>query len=392
MLALRPLNKLGALLALSIWVSADAASFSQIDVPAPQIKAFSYVILDALTGDVIAEQNPHQPRPPASLVKMMTTYLIFAAVNDEVVNLDDLVTISPQARAANGSRMFIEVNSQVSVRDLLKGLIVQSGNDAAVALAEHLAGTEENFANLMNQQAKLLGMRNSRFLNATGLPAKGQASTAYDLTILARALAIEFPDLYAYHAIEEFEHNNISQPNRNRMLSQYTGADGLKTGYTREAGYCLAASAVRKDMRLVGVILDSKTSRSRVREMTALFNHGFTHFRSIELFTPGQQLDEVKVWGGAVEQVNVGYGAEQPLHLLLSRAQANELRAVLVNNGKPVEAPVAIGDEIALIKISTGDKELASLPAVALENVATGPWWRRLADFVRLHWLEPSTP
>ena len=386
------LSSLGALLALVSSGPASAASFADLDVPPPSIDAASYILLDGLTGTVIAAQAADRPYPPASLVKMMTSYLAFAAVRDGIIELDETVTISPRARNANGSRTFLEVNSEVSIRDLLKGLIVQSGNDAAVALAERLAGTEENFANLMNQQARLLGMTSSNFANSTGLPAQGQVSTANDLGLLARALAIEFPKLYELYALTEFEHNNILQKNRNRMLGSYAGADGLKTGYTREAGYCLAASAQRKNMRLIGVVLKSKSARSRVREMTALLNHGFTHYRSIELFTPGQLLDEVKVWGGEVEQVNVGYGAEQPLHLLLSRAQANDLQAVLINNGKPVEAPVAIGDEIARIRISSGETELASLPAVALENVAAGPWWRRLTDFVRLHWLEPATP
>ena len=363
------------------------AALTDIEAKPPEIAAKSYVLLEALTGTVIASKNPDEPQAPASLTKMMTAYLVFDAIEEGRIGLGDTTTISERARGATGSRMFVEINDAVSVNDLLLGLIVQSGNDSAIALAELLAGSEEGFVELMNQQARQLGMENTHFGTSTGLPAKGQQSTARDLAILARALSQDFPDLYGMHAIREFEHNGILQHNRNRLLEQYRGADGIKTGYTRAAGYCLSASAVRHGMRLVGVVLGSSSARKRTTEMTSLFNHGFKNYRAVELFVPGQSLDEVRVWGGDSKMVSVGYGQGEPLRLLLSKADANKLRAVLENAGRPVEAPVSKGDEIALIRLSAGEETLMTVPAVALDDVEPGPWWLRLTDFVRLHWL-----
>lgn len=356
----------------------------------PKVGAQAYVLLEVLTGEVIAAKNPDETLPPASLVKLMTAYLAFAAVKAGAVVLDETVRVSPAARAASGSRMFLEVNSEVSFRNLLLGLIVQSGNDAAVSIAERLSGSEEAFVKRMNQQARTLGMTNTTYATATGLPSTGQVSTARDLAVLARALVTEFPELYKFHAVREYEHNGILQRNRNRLLDEYRGTDGIKTGYTRRAGYCLAASARRHGMRLVGVLLKAASARSRNREMEKLLDFGYDNFRAVELFVPGQSLDAVKVWGGASDRVEVGYGAEEPLRLLLTRTQANDLRAVLKGTGTLVEAPVAVGDEIARIEVLAGEQVLASLPAVALAAVATGPWWQRLVDYVRLHWLAPA--
>lgn len=373
------------------WSPASAA-LADLEFDPPTIDAESYVLLEALTGEVIAQKNPDKELPPASLVKLMTAYLAFSAVDEGLVTLDELVIVSKNARDAIGSRMFLEVNTQVSFEALLYGLIVQSGNDAAIAIAERIAGSEEAFADLMNQQAAQLGMTNSYFASATGLPKPKQLATARDLAILSRHLAKDYPQLYQIHAVREFEHNGILQKNRNRLLDEYTGTDGLKTGYTRTAKYCLAASAVRHGMRLVGVVLGSRTARTRAREMEALFNFGFNNYRSVELFTPGQNLDQVRVWGGASEKVAVGYGQDEPLRLLLSRGQANSLKAVLKSSTQPIEAPVTRGDEIASIIVKADEEELVRIPAVALGDVSPGSWWVRVVDYVRLHWLAPSTP
>ena len=377
-----------ALIAIAV---PSSAALSDLNVKPPEIGAESYVLLDALTGEIIAEKNADSPRPPASLTKMMTAYLVFAAIDEGVLTLDDTVVVSEAARAASGSRMFLEVTSQVSINDLLLGLIVQSGNDAAIALAERIAGSEANFVDLMNQQAVRLGMTNTRFGTATGLPAKGQQSSAKDLALLARALTVDYPDLYALHEVREYEHNGILQRNRNRLLDEFVGTDGIKTGYTRAAGYCLAASAVRHGMRLVGVIMKSSSARRRTREMASLFNFGFTNYRSVELFTPGQSLDEVRVWGGATPRVAVGYGDSKPLRILLTRADANKLRAVLEKIGKPIEAPVSAGDKIALIKLIVDEEVITTVPAVALADVPAGPWWQRVSDYFRLHWLASAS-
>ena len=379
--------RLAAAAVVASFGGAAGAALADLKLEPPVVDAGSYVLMDALTGTLIAAKEPDKPAAPASLTKIMTAYLVFDALGEGLFALEDTTVISAQARATSGSRMFIEANSEVSVRDLLLGLIVQSGNDAAVALAELVAGSEEAFVALMNQQAALLGMGNTTFGTATGLPAKGQQSTARDLAILSRAMIADFPELYQMHAVAEYEHNGILQSNRNRLLRQYRGADGIKTGYTRAAGYCLAASAVRHGMRLVGVVLDSASSSRRTAEMVRLFNHGFTHFRAVELFRPGMKLDEVKVWGGAARRVAVGYGDAEPLRMLLPKTEANRLKAVLENSGRPVEAPVAVGDQIATIRLMADDKTLASIPAVALEDVPPGPWWQRVSDYVRLYWL-----
>ena len=385
----RALRRAAALLALALGAPAQGA-LSDLKIPPPEIGAEAYALMDGLTGEMIAEKNADLQLPPASLTKIMTAYLIFSAVDEQVLALEDMMTVSKRARAAQGSRMFLEEGSDVSVRDLLLGLVVQSGNDAAIALAEGLAGSEEAFVDLMNQQARLLGMDSTRFANSTGLNAKGHATTARDMAVLSRALARDYPELYRMHAEREYEYNGILQTNRNRLLERYRGADGIKTGYTRAAGYCLAASAVRHNMRLVGVVLKSRSASRRAAEMTALFNYGFTHFRSVELFEPGQPLDELKVWGGDELKVPVGYGGDDAFRILLTKADANSLKAVLQGPERPLEAPVGTGDEVARIKLTAGDRAVADLPAVALEDVGPGPWWHRLADYVRLHWLAPA--
>ena len=377
-----------ALLAAAALAGANAgAAISDLDIKPPKIDAGSYVLMDALTGTVIASKEPDLRSPPASLAKIMTAFMVFSALDEGLISLEDTTSISENARKAIGSRMFVEVSSEISVRDLLLGLIVQSGNDAAVALAELVGGSEASFVDLMNQQAKHLGMRNTNFGNATGLPAKGQYSSARDLAILSRAMITSFPDLYGLHAVREYEHNGILQRNRNRMLEEYRGSDGIKTGYTRAAGYCLASSAVRHGMRLLGVVMDSSSASKRTAEMIRMFNHGFTHFRTVELFEQGQQLDQIRVWGGDAQLVPVGYGEAEPVRLLLAKTDANRLKALLENPGRPIEAPVAAGDQIATIRLMADDKTIASIPAVALQDVPTGPWWQRVSDYVRLYWL-----
>ena len=368
---------------------AAAAQLAHAAAP-PEVAAGSYVLMDALTGEVLASKDPAAPRPPASLAKMMTAYVVFEAIAAGEVSPAEEAAVSARARAATGSRMFVEVNDTVPVEELLLGLVVQSGNDAAVALAEHVSGSEEAFVERMNATAARLGMPGTSFANPTGLPARGQASTAMDLAVLARAMVSDFPELYPMHSVREFEHNGIVQRNRNRLLDEYRGTDGIKTGYTRAAGYCLSASAVRHGMRLVGVILGSSSARKRSSDMASLFNFGFSNYRSVELFEPGQDLDEVRVWGGDDERVAVGYGDDEPLRMLLSKADANKLKAVLENDGRPVEAPVRKGDEIATIRLSAGDKVIATVPAVALADVGHGPWWQRVTDYVRLHWFAPE--
>lgn len=371
-------------LAVSLAVAPVRAQLSLLEVKPPRLSAESYALMDQLTGEVVAEQNADLRLPPASLTKIMTAYLAFSAIKEGRLTEDQLVPISEKAWRMSGSRTFVEVGDQVSVRDLLLGVIVQSGNDASVALAEAIAGTEENFADLMNQQARLLGMENSRFENSTGLPGENHYSTARDMAILSRRTVSDFPEQYRKYSIREHTFGGITQPNRNGLLEDYPGADGLKTGYTRKAGYCLAASALRDDMRLVSVVMKTPSVRQRERDTIALFNFGFSNFRTIELFKEKPELKHVKVWGGAADTVPAGVD-DTPIPLLLPRNDAKLSAEVLPES--PIRAPVSRGDLLGEVRIMLGKEVLLTKRLVALADVAEGGWIKRARDYIKLNFL-----
>ena len=332
----------------------------------------------------MASLNPDERLAPASLTKLMTAYTVFRALRDGQLALADEVTVSEKAWRTPGSRMFIEVGNRVSVEELLLGMIVQSGNDASVALAEHIAGTEGVFAELMNRQAAALGMRGSNFRNATGLPAENHYTTARDMAILARALISEFPDYYRWYAVREFTYNDIKQSNRNTLLWRDDSVDGIKTGHTDDAGYCLVSSAERDGMRVVAVVMGTASDRSRVDGSQALINYGFRFFETRLLYRAGEQVAETRIWKAATEFT--GLGLPEDLYITVPRGSYDDLESVL-NVPAVVTAPVAKGQPVAELIVSLDGTELVSEPLRALSANPIGSLWQRTRDSVRL-WFE----
>jgi D-alanyl-D-alanine carboxypeptidase (penicillin-binding protein 5/6) len=353
--------------------------------PAPPIiGAKSYLMIDSRTGYELASLNADAALAPASLTKLMTTYVVFHALKQEQIRLEDEVTISEKAWRTEGSRMFVEVGTRVSIQDLLMGIIVQSGNDASVALAEHIAGTESVFAELMNQSAAVLGMHSSHFLNATGLPAEGHTTTARDLATLARAIIEEFPEYYPWHSIKEFIYNDIRQDNRNSLLWRDASVDGLKTGHTEDAGYCLVASAKRDDMRIISVVLGTSSNKARTDGSQALLNYGFRFFETRLLFEAGEEVTTARVWKSQNE--NSGLGVLEDLYITVRRGAYDELESTL-DIPAIVEAPLAAGQAVAELKIRLDGEQLLSAPLRALDDNPVGSVWQRTRDSVSL-WFE----
>lgn len=374
-----------ALAPLIFLIAATTYAAAPMPAPAPPIiGAKSYVVIDSQTGHELASLNPDEALAPASLTKLMTTYVVFSALKQGQIQLEDEVTVSEKAWRTEGSRMFIEVGSRVSIHDLLLGMIVQSGNDASVALAEHIAGTEGVFAELMNQQAATLGMHSSHFLNATGLPAEGHTTTARDLATLARAIIAEFPDYYPWHAIKEFTYNDIKQSNRNSLLWRDASVDGLKTGHTDDAGYCLVASARRDNMRVVSVVLGTSSTKARSDGSQALINYGFRFFETRLLFKAGQEVATARVWKSAKE--NSRLGVLEDLYITVRRGAYDQLESTL-DIPTVVEAPVSAGQPVAELKVRLGGQQLLSTPLRALDDNPIGSIWQRLRDSISL-WFE----
>ena len=354
-------------------------------VPAPPIiGATSYLMIDAKSGRELAALKPDTPVPPASLTKLMTTYVVFHAIEDGRISLEDEVTVSEKAWRMQGSRMFIEVGNRVSVKNLLLGVIVQSGNDASVALAEHVAGSEAVFAEMMNQYAQQLGMTSTHFVNSTGWPDEDHYSTARDLAILARALIEEFPEHYKWHAIKEFTWADITQPNRNRLLWRDDSVDGLKTGHTEAAGYCLVASAERDGMRVISVVVGTASDKARIDGSQALINYGFRFFETRLLFKAGEEIARTRVWKAADEFSPLG--VMEDLYITVPRGAYDSLESVH-NMPAVIEAPVATGQPLGEIKVSLNDEILLQEQLRALSDNPSGSLWQRTVDSVML-WFE----
>ena len=367
-------------LAIFLWAISAKAEFADLTVPPPSVESASYIVADFATGEVVAENNADEGLPPASLTKLMTAYLIFGALKEGILKEDQLAVISRRARKAAGSRMFVEENSQVSVGDLLRGVIVQSGNDASIALAETLAGSEENFVQLMNQQAKLLGLKNTQFADSTGL-SDGNQTSARDIAEIARRTILDFPQFYKMYAEAEFFYNGISQSNRNGLLQTYSGADGLKTGYTKLAGYCLAASAIRDGQRFISIVMKTKSARVREKESKKLLNHAFTHFQSVRLFDADEKIDDFRIWQGTKDSIAVGIGESQKI--LVPKSLAKKLRADLVK-GETLIAPLEKGKAVAEIHIKADEKILRKIPVVTLEGIPEGGTWKKATDYLKM--------
>jgi D-alanyl-D-alanine carboxypeptidase (penicillin-binding protein 5/6) len=349
--------------------------------PAPQIVAASWLLLDVTSGQTIAAQNADERRDPASLTKLMTAYLAFGALRDRTLTPSQAVNVSEKAWRAEGSRMFVEPRRAVSVDELLHGMIVQSGNDASVALAELIAGSEPAFAERMNQEAKRLGLTGSNFTNATGLSDPQHYATANDLGRLAAALIRDYPDNYPLYALKEFRYNNITQPNRNRLLWIDPYVDGVKTGHTDAAGWCLIASAKRGERRLLTVVLGAASDAARTTESQKLLNYGFQAFDTVQLYQAGKPVSSLRVWKGAAAEVPAGFLADR--YLTLPKGKAAKLELTLAAT-EPLLAPIGRGQRIGTVKVALEGKPLAEFPLVALVEVPLANIFGRAWDSVRL--------
>jgi len=361
-----------------------AASFAQSPsplVPPPAIAARSFLLLDYHSRQTLAAQNASERVEPASLTKLMTAYLTFAALKQKRIEPAQTVPVSERAWKAEGSRMFIEPRKAVTVEELMRGMIVQSGNDACLALAELVGGSEEAFAKMMNEQAQRLGMKNTNFMNSTGLPNPQHYSTAQDLALLAIAIIRDFPEYHPLYAMKEYRYNNVTQANRNRLLWTDPTVDGMKTGYTENAGYCLIASARRGERRLLSVVLGAASEAARAAESQKLLNYGFQNYDSVKLYEKSQAVTSLPVWKGMINSVKAGFLDD--LYVSLPKGQADKVKATLESR-QPLLAPVAAGQPIGVMKLTLDGKPYAELPVVALENVALAGVFGRGWDSIRL--------
>ena len=348
---------------------------------APQLQATGYLLIDATNGEVLVEQNADQPLPPASLTKMMTAYIAEREIAEGRISFDDKVPVSIKAWKTGGSRMFIREGTEVRLEDLLRGIVIQSGNDASVAVAEYIAGSEDVFADVMNQTAVGLGMTNTQFKNSTGLPQDGHYTTAKDLGILAARTIADFPETYAIYKEKNFTYNGIKQANRNSLLFRDPSVDGLKTGHTEEAGYCLVASAERDGFRLVSVVMGTASEKAREQETTKLLQYGFRYFSGQTVFAAGQPLPESarKVWFGESEMVELA--PTEPLYVTLPLGRESAIQATL-DAPNTLDAPLEAGALVGNVKIMLGERILAESPVAVAEAVPEGGFFKRMIDFV----------
>ena len=377
------MNRFVIILFLALFAAAVSAQTQPVPAP-PVVGATSYLMIDAQSGHELASLKPDTPVPPASLTKIMTSYVVFHALKEGQITLEDEVTISEKAWRMQGSRMFVEVGKRVQVQDLLLGVIVQSGNDASVALAEYVAGSESVFAEMMNQHAEKLGMASTHFVNATGWPDDNHYSTARDLATLARAMIHEFPDYYAWHAIKEYQWGDIMQPNRNRLLWRDESVDGLKTGHTEAAGYCLVSSAERNGMRVIAAVLGTSSDKARIDGSHALINYGFRFFETHLLYKAGEEITRARIWKSANEFSALG--VPEDLYVTVPRGRYDSLESVQ-NMPAVLMAPVTAGQPLAEIKVSLDGNDLVHEQLLALEDNPSGSFWQRTVDSVKL-WFE----
>ncbi len=379
------LRSCSILLVLTLALVGKTTAQSVLIPSPPQIAGSSYVLMDPQSGRIIMEENSHERLPPASLTKMMTAYIVERELDEGRISMSDMVPISVRAWKTEGSRTFVREGTSVPVEALLKGVIIQSGNDASVALAEFVAGSEDAFVDIMNQQAQLLGMKGTNFENATGLPSPEHFSTAYDLAILARAIINDYPENYPIYAEKHFTYNNIRQPNRNSLLWRDDTVDGLKTGHTEEAGYCLVASAKRNDSRFIAVVMGTSSSESRSQEVQKMLNYGFRYYESERLFRTGQEVMKADVWSGQADQVSVGLSDD--VFVTIPRGSRNDLEST-VDLDSVIKAPIKVGDELGRVKVSLNGEVLVDRPVQALTEVPEGGFFKRIWDAIKLFFVQ----
>ncbi|MFM8454091.1 MAG: D-alanyl-D-alanine carboxypeptidase family protein [Gammaproteobacteria bacterium] len=354
-----------------------------LNLPAPPvIEASSYVLVDFLSNKIIIEKDREKKVEPASLTKMMTMYVVDHELKKGKLKHEDKVTISEHAWRMDGSRMFVDVNSQVAVGDLIKGVIIQSGNDASVALAEHIAGSEALFAEMMNAYAKQLGMQHSHFVNATGLPDPQHYTSATDMAILAKAIIRDFPETYKIYAEKSFKYKNILQHNRNRLLWRNPLVDGIKTGHTDAAGFCLVSSGQKENMRLIAVVLGATSDNSRTEESNKLLSYGFRFFETRKLYQKHQNLQTAKIWMGKHNTLELG--AAEDIYVTLPQGTEPARLVAKLNLPKSLEAPRKQGEAVGHLEISLDQKIIATHPIVALNNIEKAGWFGRSWDYLRM--------
>lgn len=350
----------------------------QAKIPsAPTLSSKSYLLIDHNSDKILAEKDINERVEPASLTKMMTMYVIDNELKNNNLHMEDEILISKNAWQAPGSRMFLEVGKKVPVKDLINGVIIQSGNDASTALAEHIAGSEQAFADLMNVYAKILGMNNSHFTNATGLPDPEHYTTAYDMAILTKAIIHDFPETYNIYSQKSFTYNGIEQFNRNRLLWRNNTVDGIKTGHTDSAGFCLVASGKNADMRLTAIILGAASDEMRVTEANRLLIWGFRFFETHLVHAASQSLQNIRVWMGNAKQLDIGL--QQDLYVTIPHGQFNKLD-ISLSIPKIIKAPMEKGTSIGTYKIALHDKTIVEQPIIALDTIKTGGLWNRIKD------------
>lgn len=369
---------------LTLLLSLFAFSAAAQNVPAPVLAGKAWLLLDHGTGQVLTAHEPDTRIEPASLTKLMTAYVTFAALKAGTITLDQQVAVSEKAWRQEGSRMFIEPRRPVTVEELIRGMIVQSGNDACVALAELVAGSEEAFAELMNREARRLGMTSTHFTNATGLPDEQLYTTVRDLSLLASAIVRDFPEYYPLYAEKEFTYNKITQPNRNRLLWMDGTVDGIKTGHTSSAGYCLVASAQRGPRRLISVVVGTESDTIRAQESLKLLNFGFQFFDTVQLYAADQALSQFRIWKGQAKEVAVGFTSD--FVMSLPKGQAEKISATLTSQ-QPLVAPVQKGQAVGTMQLALDGRVLGEYPVVALQEVPLAGFFGRLWDAL-LMWIK----
>lgn len=374
-----------ALLSVVVLLSPAIVFADTLIVPAPpMIAASSYIMIDANSGAVLVEHNADQRLPPASLTKMMTAYIAETELAAGRLQLDDQVRISEKAWRTGGSKTFVLVDTEVRVEDLMRGIVIQSGNDASIAMAEHLAGTEDNFAAVMNQYAQRMGLSNTNFANATGLPDPNHYSTARDMALLSTHKVLDHPQYYAWYSEREFTYSGITQPNRNTLLWQNPLVDGLKTGHTDEAGYCLVASAVDEGMRLITVVMGTNSNQARIQETQKLLSFGFRYFETNKLFDAVSNLHDARIWGGSEDQVALGLGDD--LFVTIPKGSSGSVRTILEVDTQ-LEAPIRTGQVLGELRVVQGEQVLAVHDLIALQDVERGGFFKRMWDFIKLFFI-----
>jgi D-alanyl-D-alanine carboxypeptidase (penicillin-binding protein 5/6) len=375
------LRSLLSLLVLSV-LSAVCFGADTTPIPTPpSVDARSYIVVDYRTGKQLAALDPDARMEPASLTKLMTSYIVFQQLASAKLKLSDPVVVSEHAWRSEGSRTFIELGKPVTVEFLILGMIVQSGNDATIALAERIAGTEETFAQLMNSNAKRLGMNGTHFENSSGLPSPNHYTTAHDMSLLATAIIRDFPQFYKYFSVHEFEYNGIKQQNRNGLLERDPTVDGLKTGHTDSAGFCLVTSSLRDGMRLISVVLGSSSFKGRESASAALLNYGFTFYDTKLVVKGGTKLASTPVWKAAASPIDLGVDAD--LYLTMPRSVSGDVKTTVDVEPKLI-APLAKSSDVGQLHVIAGGQSLATLPLHPLAAVDEGGWWRRMVDTIKL--------